>query len=508
MSDQAEFYSLLRSVRRRCRFRRALLRSSVGLAVGSALLFVYALLRIAGFPFDPGFAIAACLIAPVVCFVSGVVQDVSMHEAAALIDHRLLLCDRTVTALEFLPQASAFQQLQVADTLEVLRQMDVRRVVSFLPPRSMAAGPVVAGVACLMCLLPPVAPPSFSDRGSLDSVASVVDLNRELAALQELAEDVQDDELSDLAAALQNDLRRTPRTERELKKVLTRVSEAQQKLLKMASEMDIEAMDAQLADVGKALSNAETFQTAADALKNNDHEKAADALTDVDADLDEAEARPTTEQLDQTAQAAKERGMDDLGQDLNDLSNAVSKGDQNQIKKAAQQLSDRVRMHGAARKVSQKLRSQIDALGDARNLAAHSNSEGNGASADATGLNQKKGESKKESRGSSRKAGSKTAGNIHGEKSRLEGQLQMARLTGKMTDTGETETEQVLSTENSAQAKRLAGETFARYRKLSEAALQAEALPPGQRMTIKRYFERIRPEMSSESENQAPPTAP
>ena len=49
-------------------------------------------------------------------------------------------------------------------------------------------------------------------------------------------------------------------------------------------------------------------------------------------------------------------------------------------------------------------------------------------------------------------------------------------------------------------AKRLANETFARYRRLSEAALQAEALPPGQRMTIKRYFERIRPEMSSSEE--------
>lgn len=500
MSAQAELYSLLESVRRRCRLRRAVLRGSVGLVVGGGLLFLYAFLRFAGFPFDLTVALFACFTAPAVCFVSGVLQHVSLTDAAALVDRRLELRNRTSTALEFLPHTGALQQLQVADTLEVLQAMDARRVVSFVPDRQVAIGPAVVAVACLLCLLPPVKPPPVAEGRSLGAVIAVSGLDSQLEALRNLAEDVNDEELSDLAAQLQKDIRQTTRTEHELKDVLTRVSEAQQKLQKLASQMDIEAMDAQLADVGEALSSAESFQSAADALKNQDHEKAADALADVDPELDETETRPTSEQLERTAQAAKEKGMDELGSDLDELSNAVAKGDQEQIKKAAQQLGDRVKMHGTARKVSQQLKSQIDALGDARNLAAHSNSEGNGASADATGLNQKKGESKKQSHGSSKKAGSKTAGNIHGEKSRLEGQLQMARLTGKMTEAGESETETVLSTESSAKAKRLANETFARYRRLSEAALQAEALPPGQRMTIKRYFERIRPEMSSSEE--------
>ncbi|MEZ6062368.1 MAG: hypothetical protein R3C19_18655 [Planctomycetaceae bacterium] len=107
--------------------------------------------------------------------------------------------------------------------------------------------------------------------------------------------------------------------------------------------------------------------------------------------------------------------------------------------------------------------------------------------------NLAKGTTKARSRNSSSSTGAKTAGNVDGEKTKLESERQMARLTGQLGEDGATDIETESGEFTPQEAQREAREVFGRYQKMSDAVLDAEALPAGYRQTIRRYFESIRP---------------
>jgi hypothetical protein len=99
----------------------------------------------------------------------------------------------------------------------------------------------------------------------------------------------------------------------------------------------------------------------------------------------------------------------------------------------------------------------------------------------------------------SNKKGSKNwglaaSGNELGERTPNLGSKQEMRLTGKQSEEGETEIENTQTPEGKEDARRAYRESYAKYRKISEAVLESEPIPLGHRQTIRRYFEAIRPQ--------------
>jgi hypothetical protein len=99
-----------------------------------------------------------------------------------------------------------------------------------------------------------------------------------------------------------------------------------------------------------------------------------------------------------------------------------------------------------------------------------------------------------------------TSGNTDGELTKLDSARQKEQIKGEMGE-GESETETTHMPEGRQAAARAYREQYQKYRRLTEAALDAEPIPLGHRQTIRRYFELIRPQ-GDETEKAEPAAAP
>ena len=95
--------------------------------------------------------------------------------------------------------------------------------------------------------------------------------------------------------------------------------------------------------------------------------------------------------------------------------------------------------------------------------------------------------------------GMTTSGNVQGEKTNLLGQRNQVDITGTPGE-GPSDVETTASPEARQQARRSYKEVYQKYRKMSDAVLDSEAIPLGYRQTIRRYFELIRPQNSDTPE--------
>jgi hypothetical protein len=84
------------------------------------------------------------------------------------------------------------------------------------------------------------------------------------------------------------------------------------------------------------------------------------------------------------------------------------------------------------------------------------------------------------------------SGNVDGEKTKLDAARKRDQVQGQ-ADEGPSETETTHSPEGRQLAARGYRETYQKYRRMTEAALNSEPIPLGHRQTIRRYFELIRP---------------
>ena len=139
------------------------------------------------------------------------------------------------------------------------------------------------------------------------------------------------------------------------------------------------------------------------------------------------------------------------------------------------------------------LNSKCEKLGECKKLCSgNCDKDGNGSSA-GQGVKLVQGQTNSKSNSASKKADAKSAGNIDGQKTKLDSQRQMATLTGQIGAEGDSDFETTTSPEAQEQATRLAKEAFAKYQKMSETVLDSEPIPLGHRQTIRKYFELIRP---------------
>ncbi len=85
------------------------------------------------------------------------------------------------------------------------------------------------------------------------------------------------------------------------------------------------------------------------------------------------------------------------------------------------------------------------------------------------------------------------SGNVDGDKTKLDSAHKRDQVQGQ-ADEGPSEVETTHSPEGRQLATRSYAESYAKYKRKSEAALNSEPIPLGHRQTIRRYFELIRPQ--------------
>ena len=441
--------------------------------------------------------------------IIGTALKQSWKEAAAAVDRHYGLKDRTTTALEFANQTtpSGFQQLQLNDAREHLQRINAAAVVPYRVSKQWRWCCLTLAIASVMVLQPQGNAPAQAELASAEGIAeAAAKIQEELDEMEQLAAEAELQELQQLVEQLQIDLEELHRPDIEVRESLETISDMQQKMQEMMASLDVEAIDAQLSETADAIAGAEAFKTAADALQNQDYQKAADALDSLQPeDMPRSEALPTSEKLAAAAKSAEEKDLQQLSEQLKELSEAIQNGDSQATESSSEDLAKAVRKHDLQKNLSQMLASKIDQLGESKKLCQAASDKPGEGGIQGEGTSLAKGESDKKATKSSNKAGSKTAGNIDGEKTRLQGELQMAKLNGQMTAEGESEfeTETDSSPQSPEQAQRKAQQAFAKYQKMSEAVLESEPIPLGHRQTIRRYFELIRPsgEEAAEADN-------
>lgn len=502
----AQIQQFLAPVRFRMQLRTAIRLAGVGTLVGGIVLVLFEVLRLwFDSEISPMVMASVFVAGPIAGFIAGWLRDCPWSSVATTIDRHYDLKDRTRTALEFsdAETPTAIQQLQLQDARERLRNIDARAVVSVGTPPRWQYIPFVLFCGLRMWMSPTIG----SDPGEpvptpQQAAAVVAEIQTEIDELETLAEETAVDELKELVAKLNQDLKQLKVPTMSVRDSMKTVSEMQQKMQAMMKDMDVAGMDAQLRKVGEAIAGAKPFKPAADAIADDDLTKAAEALENLTEEelspdkMKAAESRPTAEKLAEAAEAAKEKGLDELSEQLSNLSEAVKSGEAKEAQEKAQNLAQTMKRQSVKKKLNNILKNKNNQLSHSKmQLAVQSQSEGDGSMA-GKGQNLKIGKTdKSENDVASQKAGAKSAGNINGPKTQLQSERQMARLTGQLGDEGEsdTETETVTTPESQARAQRQAQEAFNRYQKMSDAVLDSEAIPPGHRATIRKYFELIRP---------------
>lgn len=440
----------------------------------------------------------------------GLLQRRSWDEAASCVDQHYRLQDQVVSALQFAdqPQPSAFHQLQLADTNQRLQQLQPAAVIPLAPPPRWPWTLVVLLIAGRLLITPLTGNERLAEPlpDQAQRSAAVQEITTEIDRLEQLAHESAAQDLQELVSELKQKLQRLEQSETTQHESLKTVSEMQQQLKSLGAELNVAAMDAELQKIAEALASATPFKPAADALQQQNLQDAAKQLEQVSADdlspenLDQTQIEPTTDKLAQAAQAAREQGMQDLSDTLEKLAEAMKTGDSQQAQQQSQQLAETVKRHSVNRELSKILDKSSQQMAQSKQrLSVQSQSEGEGEMS-GTGQNLTKGKSQKTSTSSSQKAGAKSAGNIDGQKTRLESQRQMARLSGQLGEDGDSEVEITTSPEAQQTAQRQAQQTFAEYQKMSETVLETESIPLGHRQTIRRYFERIRPSVGEPSQ--------
>lgn len=429
----------------------------------------------------------------------------SWRGAAAAVDVRYALKDRTVTALEFLarPAASEFHLLQIRETLSRLTDVDSVQVVPLRWPRwtRWAVLTAVVAAALLAWPLTPTVVDAKFDRH--DGVAEAVALiHEELQHLREQIAENATPEVEQLVQELAEKLETLEQPETDVREALATISEMQAQLADQLKQFNTGAVDAQMQALAAALSTAGAYSGAAQQLKEGDYQQAADELQTLDkVELDRKESRAASEQLEKVAAAMKQAGLSDLSDTVEQLSEGCKECNASRLAEANRRLAGQCRTQALRKSLNQLLAQKLCRLSECKSLCQGGPCKQCGGACKA-GQCQKnsfdKGQFPK-SDNPTKNFGMGTHGNLEGAATALDAQRKLEQITGTQGD-GPSEFETTNSPEGEETARRGYREQYGKYRKLSEAVLESEPIPLGQRQLIRNYFELIRPDRDGATE--------
>jgi hypothetical protein len=310
-----------------------------------------------------------------------------------------------------------------------------------------------------------------------------------LAKLEELLQQHSTEPLlQKLAEKLEMTLENIDWSKMDMKEALATLSEMEEAFQTAIDALQLETMEESLQDLAKTLELAEKTVPISAALEKGDYSQAATELKKLDAatleDLTKPERLTMAEQMKTVAENAEKRNQKPLQEAAEKMSDALENDDGEQGKAAADALANEVEKHGVRQGIAKDLAKQQMLLG----MLKSENGPGNMSGGKGTDKSEQENQT----------WGSGAAGNPNaGKETDLEGQRQQEMLTGTMGEQGDSLTETIDSQEMTAARSLLHyREQYQQYQTLSEAVLDSEPIPLGQRQVIRRYFELIRPSES------------
>ncbi len=381
------------------------------------------------------------------------------------------------------------ERLQLQDTLTHALQVDVREVAPFRRPRQLVRALTTILLAVVFSLVPPFGNRDQASQAALvplevlavidqideelvEKVEELLEQNPEEKELQLLAED-----LKRLAEQLENQIS-------DPKETLATLSQMEARLNKAINEFNLESVDASMQEIAASLSAAEATRSAAQSLKSENFAQAAEELEKANfAAMSKPERNAVASKLRQNASAAGLRQQDKLKKLLDQMSEQLEKENTGECQASACKLAELCRKQGLRKGICQGLGSKLGLLSLCKSQCAGAcQSDKNGGNnanlSDRPGNNWGTG-SDGQPQGNQ---ATETEGNLHRE-----------QITG-IHGTGPSEMETTDSIEKSdGVTTRAYKDVYREFQKISEAVLESEPIPLGQRQMIRTYFERIRP---------------
>jgi len=474
---ERRFRRPINAVRFRRRVQRTLNYAAWGLSVAALIVLI-----------SPRLAATVFVISVIIGFV----RSYSFSSAARMIDRHYHLKDRilTTTALLRRKNRTLMEQLQIDDTAKHIVAVRPRRVYPIRLPKMfwIAIGIFAlnfAGTAIIHSR-------SHLPSGDVESVVQVVLPEENTALLEEIVAKIEEltqthtDEqsLPKLFEQLEVLTYRFETTHLDTREMLMTLSEMEDAFQAALDSLQLETMDELLAELAKTLELADQTLPISRALEKGDYSLAASELKKLDAEtlasLSLPERNAMSEQMQAIADEAEERSQTSLQEAAQKMSDALKDGNGELCKSATDALANEVEKHGIRKGIGKDLANQQMELGMMKAECGAAMSGGKGT---------------EESETASDTWGGGAAGNpTAGQETQLEGQRQQEMLTGMLGEQGESQTEVIESQEmTETRSLRQYQEQYRQYQRLSEAVLDSEPIPLGQRQVIRRYFESIRP---------------
>jgi hypothetical protein len=491
----------LASVRRRCRWRRAIRLALAGLACGAAgalnLLWCG----------RPGVALLVLTAAPSAGAVAGLLYPPRWQAVATLVDEGSQLRDRTVAALEFesCPNPGEFHRLQVADALRHLGTVSPAALVPLRVPRYWPAPALVALVALAMSLAGLFQPPATAELSPPPDV--ILDEAQRIAeraeVLQREADAIPEEELKERLERLAQQRREVAELmaqpcldgEAAIRQALRKIAELQAAIEETVRELqcdyDVDVAEGTLQDFGKAMGCAEELEGAGRSLEQGRHGDAAKALDgDVKSPADTRRAEQAANQMKEAAQRAEKQGQGRLSKAMSNMAtNLPNRPDL--FKRGTQEMRDEIRKHERRRRVNELLAREQRWLEECksrcesamRNLLRNPPSGSKGGSG-SSGAQSKGGGGKNWGRGSN-----------HSEKPESGPSARKLEQIRGQPGFGPADMEQENTPDGPLAQPQppLPERELRKFQQESKEALEREDYPLSYRLTIQKYFQQLVP---------------
>jgi hypothetical protein len=317
-------------------------------------------------------------------------------------------------------------------------------------------------------------------------------VNRQADKVQESLEDLlaiqeeqKDPELEKLLQELQSVLQEMKEPGVDPKEAMAKLSEMESALMDMQAQLKDPESLAQMEKVGEALALSPAMAQAGNALAKGDMEKAAEQLAKLEIpELDRQTEKAITEKLEQARSqpnkndnASQKKPENQIDKAAEQMSQGLSQGNRSKFGDGAKSLSGEAKKLANKKKLTDLLKKQCQCLNECKS--------------ECEGECQSQSDSKGNKPGN--KAGKSAGDKTPGDKTLALSAKEQMKLKGQETGQGQSDIETEKSNPQEEESIRAYREQAQKFESLSESALETESIPMGHRQTIRKYFESIRP---------------
>ncbi len=485
-----QIQDVLGSVSHQIRRGNTIQAATFGLAVGCGVAAVLALVH----ALAPEVSLLWILVALVAGAVGGAMigflTPVPLAAAAQRVDEYYVLKDRAITALQFSAEDNdPLRSMQVVDAARHLRQVRPDDCVAIEPPRgTLASAGFFACIALLVILVV-----KFNSRDAVASAPMPLAVNQAsmlretmLPEVEELLQETPElEELEELNAKLEELVEELEQEGIDEHDLMATLSEMELAIAAAHEAMKLELAEAQLQSLAAAMKPSEAMQMAAAAMEEGEYDKASERLEAVDpTKIGDKERRAVADNLKKFLAKLSPGQQGQLSDAAQLLQEGLQEKNDSMCKDGMCKLARICKKQGNCKKVGKCMACQLNLLAQCKSQCRGSCNGGN---------------SSNQSDSPSQKWGKGATGNPKGDPTNLASSRQQEKLDSQFGD-GPSESEILQAPEGEQSAARAYARKYQKFRTQAEAVLDSEPLPIGHRVTVREYFESIRPDNQQSAE--------